>query len=47
MMKWIDNIGRVLGDNLKQTIRPAARLKTPVSCLEQPRNNPKFRELKK
>ena len=31
-MKLIDNINRLLGDDLKQTLRPGARLKIAASC---------------
>lgn len=31
-MELIDNIGRLLGDDLKQTIRPGARLRIAASC---------------
>ncbi|WP_265287837.1 phospholipase D-like domain-containing protein [Verminephrobacter eiseniae] len=31
-MELIDNISRLLGDDLKQTIRPGARLKIAASC---------------
>lgn len=32
MMELIDNISRLLGDDLKQTLRPGARLKIAASC---------------
>ncbi|MCF6339000.1 MAG: hypothetical protein L3J84_13830, partial [Gammaproteobacteria bacterium] len=31
-MDFIDNINQLLGDNLKQTIKPGARLKIAASC---------------
>ncbi len=31
-MELIDNINRLLGDDLKQTIKPGARLKIAASC---------------
>ena len=31
-MEIIDNINRLLGDNLKQSIVPGAKLKIPASC---------------
>ncbi len=31
-MELIDNISRLLGDDLKQTIRPGARRKIAASC---------------
>ena len=31
-MELIDNINRLLGDDLKQTLRPGARLKIAASC---------------
>lgn len=31
-MELIDNISRLLGDDLKQTVRPGARLKIAASC---------------
>ena len=31
-MELIDNISRLLGDDLKQTLRPGARLKIAASC---------------
>lgn len=31
-MELIDNISRLLGDDLKQTLRPGARLKVAASC---------------
>ena len=37
-MELIDNISRLLGDDLKHTIRPGARLKIAASCFELPRN---------
>jgi hypothetical protein len=47
MMELIGNIIRLLGDDLKQTIRPGARLKIAASCFESPRNNLNIRGLKK
>lgn len=32
MMELIDNVSRLLGDNLKETIRPGAKLKIAASC---------------
>lgn len=46
-MELIDNISHLLGGDLKQTIRPGARLKIGVSCFESPRNSLKTRGLKK
>lgn len=31
-MELIDNINRLLGDDLKQTLKPSARLKIAASC---------------
>ena len=31
-MELIDNINRLLGDDLKQTLKPGARLKIAASC---------------
>jgi hypothetical protein len=31
-MELIDNISRLLGDDLKQTLKPGARLKIAASC---------------
>ncbi|MBO2952226.1 hypothetical protein QLQ97_11590 [Burkholderia pseudomallei] len=31
-MELIDNISRLLGDDLKQTVRPGSRLKIAASC---------------
>ncbi|KMY30063.1 hypothetical protein [Aeromonas caviae] len=31
-MELIDNINRLLGDDLKQTLRPGARLKIAATC---------------
>lgn len=31
-MEIIDNINRLLGDDLKQTLKPGARLKVAASC---------------
>ena len=31
-MELIDNISRLLGDDLKQTLKPGARLKVAASC---------------
>ena len=31
-MEIIDNINHLLGDNLKQTIRPGSKLKIAASC---------------
>lgn len=31
-MELIDNISRLLGDDLKKTLRPGARLKVAASC---------------
>ena len=31
-MELIDNINRLLGDDLKQTLKPGARLKVAASC---------------
>lgn len=47
MMESIGNISRLLGDILKQTIRPGARLKIAASCFEWPRNSLNIRGLKK
>ncbi|EGD11140.1 hypothetical protein XVE_0456 [Xanthomonas vesicatoria ATCC 35937] len=47
MVELIGNISRLLGDNLKQTIRPAARLKIAASCFDLPRNSLHIRGLKK
>lgn len=38
---------RLLVDNLKQTIRPGARLKIAASCFELPRNSLNIRGRKK
>lgn len=46
-MELIDNISHLLGDDLKQTIQPGARLKIAASCVESPRNSRKIRGLKK
>lgn len=47
MVELIGNISRLLGDDLKQTIRPAARLKIAASCFDLPRNSLNIRGLKK
>lgn len=47
MVELIGNISRLLGYNLKQTIRPGVRLKTTASCFELPRNSLNIRGLKK
>lgn len=46
-MELIDNISHLLGDNLKQTIRPEVRLKSAASCFELPRKSLNIRGLKK
>ncbi|MFZ1181096.1 MAG: hypothetical protein WAN92_06205 [Herbaspirillum sp.] len=46
-MELIENISRLLGDDLKQTIRPGARPKLGAACFESPRNSLKIRGLKK
>lgn len=45
-MELIDNISCLLGDDLKQTIWPGARLKIAASCFESPRNSLNIRGLK-
>lgn len=47
MVELIGNISRLLDDDLKQTIRPAARLKVAASCFDLPRNSLNIRGLKK
>ncbi|MFG9904572.1 MULTISPECIES: DEAD/DEAH box helicase [Pseudomonadota] len=42
-MELIDNISRLLGDDLKQVIRPGARLQIGALCFDRPRNSPKIR----
>lgn len=42
-MELIDNISRLPGDDLKQTLRPGTRLKIGVSRFESSRNSPKIR----
>ena len=32
-MERIDNISRLFGDDLKQTLKPSAHLRTPASCV--------------
>jgi hypothetical protein len=46
-MELIDNISRLLGDDLKQVIRPGARLQIGALWFDRPRNSPKIRGLKK
>lgn len=47
MMELIDNISRLLGDDLKQSIRPGAWLKIAASCFRSPRKNLNIRGLEK
>ncbi|MFY2087472.1 hypothetical protein ACOTDN_13490 [Achromobacter xylosoxidans] len=47
MVELIGNISRLLDDDLKQTIWPAARLKVAASCFDLPRNSLNIRGLKK
>lgn len=47
MVELIGSSRRLLVDNLKQTIRPRARLKIAASCFELPRNSLNIRGLKK
>lgn len=46
-MEVIDNISRLLGDDLKQVIRPGARMKIGALCFDRPRNSPKNQGKKK
>lgn len=43
-MELIVNISRLLGDDLKQTIRPGVRLKIRGSSLESARNSLNIRD---
>ncbi|HCE6371086.1 hypothetical protein [Achromobacter xylosoxidans] len=47
MVELIGNISRLQGDDLRQTIRPTARLKIAASCFELPQNSLNIRGLKK
>ncbi|MGE7084356.1 hypothetical protein [Achromobacter xylosoxidans] len=42
-MELIDNISRLLGDDLKQVVRPGARLQIGALCFDRPRNSQKIR----
>lgn len=46
-MELIDDISRLLGDDLKQNIWLGARLKIGASCFESPRNSLRIRGPKK
>ncbi len=47
MRELIDDIRRLPGDDLKQTVRPGARLRIAASCFELPQNSLNIRGLKK